>query len=329
MAEPHHPDTLVRLGDVLTIIDDHTPVKHEGTLSAHVAATVIRRSVSEMAPAVAACLPDGPMNATGWDAKEIDGRWCVGMRGNLDTIHDAAITVHRFVEDDQDAKALAHWIADTYNRQIAGENPMPDLRGVDPVLRVFELLRDYLIGSDVASLGLGVLREAERLYREALGQSVDLRTAHMLAVDLLSAYEPNDSRAVSDVFVAIASAGYPGHNEAARKIIRDALDAEPVLVDRERPDAWRYRDAWGKWAYLDVEQCLDPDNGPNVVTEKERLFVGAAPVDVRVYSDDELGYGPFSPDDRFYHAADRSWWKKDGERLTRADAPLFEDTTHD
>lgn len=42
----------------------------------------------------------------------------------------------------------------------------------------------------------------------------------------------------------------------------------PIRGEGE-PVAWRYRDAWGRWAYCEP---LDPATGPKVITEKEPLY---------------------------------------------------------
>lgn len=64
-------------------------------------------------------LPDPASHQFGWEAKRIDGRWCVGMRGNLDTIHDAVVVVNNHYEDDAHGKQIANWIADQYNKTLS------------------------------------------------------------------------------------------------------------------------------------------------------------------------------------------------------------------
>lgn len=59
--------------------------------------------------------PDPLSHKCGWEAKIIDGLWRVGMKGNLDTVHDAVITVHRHTSDGQEAEDIASWIVEKYN----------------------------------------------------------------------------------------------------------------------------------------------------------------------------------------------------------------------
>lgn len=59
--------------------------------------------------------PDPAAHRTGWSAKRIDGRWCVGMTGNLDTIHDAVLIVNNHSSDDDHARQIAEWVAATYS----------------------------------------------------------------------------------------------------------------------------------------------------------------------------------------------------------------------
>jgi len=49
-----------------------------------------------------------------WDHRKIDGRWCVGMEGNLDTRHDAVLVVNSHAGD-AEAEALARRVADLLN----------------------------------------------------------------------------------------------------------------------------------------------------------------------------------------------------------------------
>lgn len=60
--------------------------------------------------------PDPSSHPWGWEARFIDGELCIGMKGNLDTIHDAVITVHRHTHDWAEAKEIADWIVDQYNK---------------------------------------------------------------------------------------------------------------------------------------------------------------------------------------------------------------------
>lgn len=68
------------------------------------------------APLAAAPRPTG--EAVAWQAKMIDGQWRVGLRGNLDTVHDATITVHKHGEGDID-RHIAEWVADAHNADLA------------------------------------------------------------------------------------------------------------------------------------------------------------------------------------------------------------------
>lgn len=59
-------------------------------------------------------LPDPSSQRWGWEARKIDGKWRVGMKGNLDTIHDATVVVNGFGSD-VEAQKTAMWIAYQYN----------------------------------------------------------------------------------------------------------------------------------------------------------------------------------------------------------------------
>lgn len=59
-------------------------------------------------------LPDPASHHWGWEARKIDGKWRVGMKGNLDTIHDAIIDVWSPFGD-AEAQKTAMWIAYQYN----------------------------------------------------------------------------------------------------------------------------------------------------------------------------------------------------------------------
>lgn len=61
-------------------------------------------------------LPDPSCHRTGWTARKIAGRWCVGMTGNLDTVHDAVVIINNHYGDDVEAKKTAEWIAEQYNQ---------------------------------------------------------------------------------------------------------------------------------------------------------------------------------------------------------------------
>lgn len=62
-------------------------------------------------------IPDPACHKTGWVARKIDGRWRVGMNGNLDTPHDAVITVHTHGTD-KTAQEIAEWVAEQYNNAL-------------------------------------------------------------------------------------------------------------------------------------------------------------------------------------------------------------------
>jgi len=63
-------------------------------------------------------MPDLHSNATGWTCKFIDGVWCVGMRGNLDTKHDATLHITGGFLQSDEAEHLANWLVDTYNHKL-------------------------------------------------------------------------------------------------------------------------------------------------------------------------------------------------------------------
>lgn len=61
-------------------------------------------------------LPDPSSHQWGWSARKIDGRWCVGMTGNLDTLHDAVVIINNHGPYDAEARKTALWIAEQYNQ---------------------------------------------------------------------------------------------------------------------------------------------------------------------------------------------------------------------
>jgi hypothetical protein len=63
-------------------------------------------------------VPDPACHEIGWDARFIDGMWRVGMWGNLDTKHDAVISVNQHTSDGEEAKRIAFWIRDQYNAAL-------------------------------------------------------------------------------------------------------------------------------------------------------------------------------------------------------------------
>jgi hypothetical protein len=87
------------------------------------------------------------------------------------------------------------------------------------------------------------------------------------------------------------------------------------------PVAWRYRDAWGRWAYC---EAIDNINGPTVITEKQALYSADA-LSSLVRERDELAERV----DRMYGAEElltaqniivRAVWDVlGGEDATRAD----------
>ena len=63
-------------------------------------------------------LPDPASHQTGWSFEKLDGRWCVGMTGNLDTIHDAVLIVHTGrAGSDEEARRIAEWVAQKYTEE--------------------------------------------------------------------------------------------------------------------------------------------------------------------------------------------------------------------
>lgn len=72
------------------------------------------RDTHRAAEGAVVAVPDPACHLTGWSAKKIDGKWRVGMAGNLDTVHDARLTVHQHEELDGEAHRIADWIAATY-----------------------------------------------------------------------------------------------------------------------------------------------------------------------------------------------------------------------
>lgn len=53
----------------------------------------------------------------GWIASKVNGRWCVGMWGNLDSPQDAAIVVNGGMLSEKDCENLATFIADKLNER--------------------------------------------------------------------------------------------------------------------------------------------------------------------------------------------------------------------
>jgi hypothetical protein len=63
----------------------------------------------------------------------------------------------------------------------------------------------------------------------------------------------------------------------AREIWSAMLAASTPVGGWEEPVAWRYRDAWGRWAYC---QAVDNLAGPKVITEKQPLYAAPPPPSV-------------------------------------------------
>ncbi|MGV3580033.1 hypothetical protein [Brevundimonas sp.] len=51
--------------------------------------------------------------------------------------------------------------------------------------------------------------------------------------------------------------------------VASLLRTQPDRPEGEEPAAWRYKDAWGRWAYC---QAVDNAKGPTVITEKQPLY---------------------------------------------------------
>jgi hypothetical protein len=64
-------------------------------------------------------LPDREAHRTGWSARKVDGIWAVGMAGNLDTKHDATVIVTGGWLSDDEAREVAEWIANRFNKERA------------------------------------------------------------------------------------------------------------------------------------------------------------------------------------------------------------------
>lgn len=74
-----------------------------------------------------------------------------------------------------------------------------------------------------------------------------------------------------DVWCKYSSAmTFPGGVDLRVSDLRTILAALTApAADGGEPVAWRYRDAWGRWAYCEP---LDNEAGPNVITEKQALY---------------------------------------------------------
>jgi hypothetical protein len=55
-----------------------------------------------------------------WTARQIDGLWCVGLKGNLDTIHDATLRITGGWLSDEKAKIIAETIVRQHNAERKG-----------------------------------------------------------------------------------------------------------------------------------------------------------------------------------------------------------------
>lgn len=70
-----------------------------------------------------------------WAARLIDGVWCVGMDGNLDTLHDAALRITGGWLSPEAAKAVAETVAAQHNAAIgAGEQAASAAAATDDVV---------------------------------------------------------------------------------------------------------------------------------------------------------------------------------------------------
>jgi len=55
-----------------------------------------------------------------WSARKLDGVWCVGAEGNLDTIHDATVRVTGGWLSPEAAQAVAESIVRQHNDALPG-----------------------------------------------------------------------------------------------------------------------------------------------------------------------------------------------------------------
>ena len=102
-------------------------------------------------------LPDPYSHITGWKAAFIDGRWRVGMAGNLDTIHDAVININPGpLASEGEAERVALWIARQYNDALRRAHRPVEQEAV--AWRVHDWADDWILFHD--------LKAAERECRD-------------------------------------------------------------------------------------------------------------------------------------------------------------------
>lgn len=89
---------------------------------------------------------------------------------------------------------------------------------------------------------------------------------------------------------AYIAAGFEGGVQMWNAALARA-DAILAALAPGEPAAWRYRDAWGKWAYC---HAVDNVNGPTVITEKQALYLapGDGEQDQPSSSDTQSDGGP-------------------------------------
>jgi hypothetical protein len=59
-----------------------------------------------------------PFEGHEWDAQLIEGRWRVGMKGNLDTPHDAILSIHPGIINEALAERIARDIVELQNTRL-------------------------------------------------------------------------------------------------------------------------------------------------------------------------------------------------------------------
>lgn len=116
------PDIQGRCGAIYDLALDDTSAA-ESELIAAIGASQDEDEVDDLGGVVVqlrikTSVPDPSCHRTGWSARFIEGRWCVGMTGNLDTIHDAVLVVNDHYNDDAKARAIAEFVAQQYNNAL-------------------------------------------------------------------------------------------------------------------------------------------------------------------------------------------------------------------